>query len=152
MKKSKKMMMRFIATVMTVVLALNVTTATAFAADVDAQQEMFAAQAENTKSAGSILVSGSANFTTTVTIPLYLSSGNWSADCLAVVTGNPGVQYQVTVTTPSGSTTTGYITSNAGTFTNIVTLVYAGSGTYTFKFTRLGGTAKSAHAVAEICD
>lgn len=151
MKKSKRMFARVLAGVMTLILSLNITTATAFAADIDAQQ-LSKAQEESIRSVGDILVSGGADFTNSVTIPLTLSSGNWSADFLAVVTGNPGALYQVDVTTPGGSTTTGYIPSNSGTFTNIVTLTYASSGTYRFKFTRLGGSATTAHAGAEICD
>ena len=104
------------------------------------------------ESVGQVLVSGSADFVNSTTIYLYLSSGNWSADCLAVVTGNPGAIYEVVMTTPGGSSSTAYVTSNSGVFTNIVTLSYASSGTYKFKFTRISGSAVTAHARAEICD
>ncbi|MBR2289579.1 MAG: hypothetical protein IJ867_02970 [Clostridia bacterium] len=101
---------------------------------------------------GKVLVYDSKDFVNSVTIYLTLSSANWSADCLATVTGNTGALYEVEVTTPGGTTYTDYITSNTGDFERIVTLVYASAGTYTFKFTRLTGSAVTAHAVAEICD
>ena len=104
------------------------------------------------ESVGDILCTGSADFVNSTTISLYLNSGNWSADFLVVVTGNPGARYQVSMTTPGGSTYSSIITSNSGVFTNMATLTYATSGTYTFMFTRLNGSAVTAHARAEICD
>ena len=104
------------------------------------------------ESIGDILYYGSIDFVNTGTISLYMNSGNWSADFLVCVTGNPGVRYQVNMTTPGGDTYTTYITSNGGLFTNMATLTYASSGLYTFKFTRLNGDAVTAHGRVEICD
>ena len=83
---------------------------------------------------------------------MYLSSGNWSADFNAVITGNTGARYMVELTDPDGATTTYYITSNSGTFTHLTTFLYAKAGTYTFYFTRLTGSASPCTAIAEIRD
>ena len=145
MKKTS--LFRILSLVLAMCLSFGLTSAVAFAEDtpvtpIDVDED----------SIGAVLVYDSKDFVNSVTMYLTLSSGNWSADFLATVTGNAGALYQVDMTTPGGSTYTVYITSNTGDFTKIVTLAYASAGTYTFKFTRLSGSAVSAHAVAEICD
>ena len=128
------------------------TAVTAFAAeDNDAPVSGSAAPSESVQSVGDVLVTDSKDFVNTCTISLYLSKGNWSADFLVKVVGNPGAHYEVRMTTPGGSTSTSYIYSNTG-YTNMVTLVYASPGTYTFEFTRLSGSASTATATVEICD
>ena len=107
---------------------------------------------ENTRTVGDLLATGMDDFIRTTTIPLTLSSGNWSADFLASVTGNPGAIYEVVLVSPGGSTHTINIYSSGGAFTIITTMMYASAGTYNFRFTRCTGSAVTAYAVAEIRD
>ena len=104
------------------------------------------------ESVGDILCAGTADFVNSVSIPLTMGSGNWSTDFIATVTGNAGARYMVEVITPSGSNYSTYLTCGSGQFTIVKTLTYASSGTYTFRFTRVSGSASTATAVAEICD
>lgn len=130
---------------------MGITSMTAFAADEDAPL-VFETSSGSTRSVGDILAVESDDFVTTVTIPVYLSKGNWSADFLVKITGNAGAQYQVDLTTPGGNTISQYIYSNSGSYTNMVTMTYASAGTYYFKFTRITGSANTVHAICEICD
>ena len=137
---------------MAMVLCFSMTAVTAFAAeDNDAPVSSSATPSEPVRSIGDTLVAGSKDLVNTCTISLNLSSGNWSADFLVKIVGNPGAHYEVRMTTPGGSTSTSYIYSNTG-YNNMVTLVYASAGTYTFEFTRLSGSASTATATAKICD
>lgn len=104
------------------------------------------------KSSGDLITFGTLVFTNSGTITLNLSKAYWFVTISGVITGNAGAQYEVVMTTPSGSSVTTYMTSSSGTFSLITTLAYASAGTYKFKFTRLTGSASPCSAIAEIRD
>ena len=139
---------RFMSLVLSVCTAMAMCSFTTAAEEYDTPETPIDVE----ESVGSVIAYGSSTFTNSTTISVYLDSGNWSADFLVCVTGNANAKYEVVMTTPSGSVYTTFITSNGGTFTNMATLAYASKGTYNFKFTRVTGSANTAHATVEICD
>lgn len=150
MKKS--LITRILSLVMVLAMSFAMMSMTAFAAEEGTIPDTETVHNNSTRADGDILASGSADFVSTVTIPVYLSKGNWSADFMVNVSGNTGAYYQVDVTTPGGSTYTDYVYSNSSAFTTITTLVYASAGTYNFKFTKLSGSNTASHAIAKITD
>ena len=152
MMKKTSLIIRIMSLVMVFAMSFAMMSMTAFAAEEGTTPDTEMVHNNSTRADGDILNSGSADFVNTVTIPVYLSSGNWSADFMVNVSGNTGAYYQVDLTTPGGTTFTSYVYSNASSFTNIATFSYASSGTYYFKFTKLSGSNNTAHAIAEICD
>ena len=152
MMKKTSLITRILSLVMVLAMSFAMMSMTAFAAEEETTPDTETVHNNSTRADGDILASGTADFVNSVTIPVYLSKGNWSADFMVNVSGNSGGYYQVTITTPGGTTITDYVYSNAYAFSTITTLVYASAGTYNFKFTRISGNASTAHATAKITD
>lgn len=144
----KRNLIRILSMVLAMVLCFSVTAATAFAVEEETPETPIHID----ESDGDLITFGTSTFTNSTTITLNLSSGNWSADFNAVVTGNAGAKYFIEMTRPGGTISTFTITSNSGTFTHLTTLIYASAGTYTFEITRISGSASPCSAIVEIRD
>jgi len=137
---------RILSLIMVLCLSFTMTTVTCIAAAESDDDP----SGSNTRS---IIDYGSSYITNYTSIDLYLSNGHWNANFGAAVVGNVGETYEVYITTPGGTTYTGmYVVGGGGSMSLLKTLMYASSGTYTFEFYRISGSAVQALAVAQISD
>lgn len=150
--KKTSLKMRILSLIMVLCMSFAMMSVTALAVEDPNPDTNTGIPNEPDRAIGPVLYSDTANFVNYTTISITMTSGEWDADFLVAITGNAGAMYEVVMTIPSGSSYTTYVTSGTGHFTTIATLIYAAKGTYTFSFTRISGSANTAHAIVEICD